>query len=141
MCIRDSYKSAQRLAIIRIVLLVLVTVIATVFIVYLYITRRKKDYAIMRALGTTQKQSAFSLLLPLIVLGTTGIVFGTACGILYTVLTGNTLLIWTIPLCVVTELIFMPVSYTHLSLPKRFFTASISSRAVEGEQLIPETKR
>ncbi len=103
----DSYESAQRLAIIRIVLLVLVTGITTVFIVYLYITRRKKDYAIMRALGTTQKQSSFSLLLPLIVLGTTGIVFGTACGILYTVLTGNTLLIWTIPLCVVTELIFM----------------------------------
>ena len=103
----DSYESAQRLAVIRIVLLVLVTVIATVFIVYLYITRRRKDYAIMRALGTGGGKSSSALLLPLMVLGVAGVIIGAFLGILYTLLSGGAVFLWAVCLCVLSEILLM----------------------------------
>ncbi len=103
----EDYESAQRLAVIRIVLLVLVTVIATVFIVYLYITRRRKDYAIMRALGTGRGKSSSALLLPLMVLGVAGVIIGAFLGILYTLLSGGAVFLWAVCLCVLSEILLM----------------------------------
>ena len=79
-----AFTSAQRLAIIRIALLSAVTVIATGFVVYLFISRRRKDYAIMRALGTTKGKAERTLLLPLMVLTAVGVAVGTAIGWIYT---------------------------------------------------------
>ena len=79
-----AFTSAQRLAIIRIALLSAVTVIATGFVVYLFISRQRKDYAIMRALGTTKGKAERTLLLPLMVLTAVGVAVGTAIGWIYT---------------------------------------------------------
>ena len=77
------YVEAQRIAMIRIVLLAAVTVMATAFVEYLFISRKRKDYAIMRALGTPKNKSGASLLLPLMLLAVVSVLAGLAAAAVY----------------------------------------------------------
>ena len=77
------YMEAQRIAMLRIVLLAAVTVMATAFVVYLFISRKRKDYAIMRALGTPKGLAGRSLLLPLLVLSAAGVIVGLTAAAVY----------------------------------------------------------
>ena len=112
-----GYTDAQNLSIIRITILSLVTLIATGLVVYLYINRRRKDYAIMRALGTTQRQSALSLLLPFMILCLIGIAAGIITGIIQTTVTGNRLFPWSIILVGAGEFVLILI-FTVFSLQK-----------------------
>ena len=103
----QGYRDAQRLSMIRIVLLACVTVLATGFVVYLFISRKKKDYAIMRALGTTKRDSARSLLLPFMFIGSFGVMVGAAAGIIQTVKTGSAILPAPFVICVAGEILLM----------------------------------
>jgi hypothetical protein len=60
------------------------TAAATVFVVYLFIGRRRKEYAVMRALGTPRGAAARSLLVPLLALAAVSILAGGAAARIYT---------------------------------------------------------
>ncbi len=51
-------------------------VVALILAVFLYVMARKRDYAILRALGVPKKQANGQLLLPLLLLGELGILLG-----------------------------------------------------------------
>ena len=77
------YVAARRVALVRIALLAAVTALAIAFAVYLFISRKRKDYAIMRALGTPRRQSGEALLLPLMLLAAVSVILGLAAAIRY----------------------------------------------------------
>ncbi len=54
----------------------LLMVVALILAVFLYVMARKRDYAILRALGVPKKQASGQLLLPLLLLGGLGITLG-----------------------------------------------------------------
>jgi ABC-type antimicrobial peptide transport system permease subunit len=54
----------------------LLLVVALILAVFLYVTARKRDYAILRALGVPKKHASGQLLLPLLLLGGLGILLG-----------------------------------------------------------------
>ena len=103
----QGYRDAQSLSMIRIVLLICVTALATGFVVYLFISRKKKDYAIMRALGTTKRDSARSLLLPFMVLGVTGTAAGAILGMAQTTAAGSAVLPIPTVICIGGEILLM----------------------------------
>ena len=91
----DSFRAGARLSIISITVFSAAIIAAVGFIVYLFIGRKKRDYAIMRALGTPKKASAFALILPLITVALVSILAGSGVAWIYTVKTisrSNTLL-------------------------------------------------
>ena len=85
----------------------------------LYIVGRKRDYAIMRLLGTSKAKSAGSLLLPLGVIAVAAVIIGSAAAYVYTLqnIAGNASLavlsgfeidlslpVWVILACIVGEI-------------------------------------
>jgi ABC-type antimicrobial peptide transport system permease subunit len=54
----------------------LLMIIALILAVFLYVMARKRDYAILRALGVPKKQANGQLMLPLLLLGEIGILLG-----------------------------------------------------------------
>jgi ABC-type antimicrobial peptide transport system permease subunit len=54
----------------------LLMVVALILAVFLYVIARKRDYAILRALGVPKKQASGQLLLPIFLLGGLGILLG-----------------------------------------------------------------
>ena len=55
--------------------------------VYLFILRKKREYAILRALGCTKRRAQRALLLPLLTLAGLAILLGTGLAVLYTLYT------------------------------------------------------
>jgi len=73
------------MALIKIAVLSVTVVVATLFTVFLYILGRKRDYAVMRVLGTTKRKSRNTILLPLMVITSAAVLVGTAVAWIYTV--------------------------------------------------------
>jgi len=65
MDIVEDFEGTQRVSEIKIAVLLVAVVVASCFVAFLYIVGRKRDYAIMRLLGTSKGKSGFSLMLPL----------------------------------------------------------------------------
>ncbi len=80
----EQFKISKKLSVIAIIALFGAMAAAIGFIVFLFIGRKKKEYAIMRALGTTKKDSAGALILPLIVLTATSVLIGSCAAWIYT---------------------------------------------------------
>ncbi|MBQ8831279.1 MAG: ABC transporter permease [Oscillospiraceae bacterium] len=74
----------ERIAFIKIGVLVLAVLVVTWFVCMLYVTGRKRDYAIMRLLGTTKAKSAGTLLLPLLVVAIAAVALGSVAAYIYT---------------------------------------------------------
>ncbi|MDR1589962.1 MAG: ABC transporter permease [Oscillospiraceae bacterium] len=83
----DNFQSAKQLSLIRIVILAAAVAAATGFTVYLFIGRKKKEYAIMRALGTPRHTSARALTVPLMAVTALAVLVGSAVAWVYTVTT------------------------------------------------------
>ncbi len=77
-------KETERIAIIKISVLLFAIVVVTWFISMLYIVGRRKDYAVMRLLGTTKAKSAKALVLPLGVIAIVAVAVGSAAAYGYT---------------------------------------------------------
>ena len=82
--IAEEFTMSRQLSLIRMSIFLLAVVVASCLGVYLFIGRRKKDYAIMRALGTPAKASAKALLFPLMAVAVTSIAVGGAAAWTYT---------------------------------------------------------
>ena len=76
LAIADAFNAVKQASVIRISLLILTTAAATLLSVYVFITQRKKEYAIMRALGTTRNISDRSLLAPFFAIALIAVLFG-----------------------------------------------------------------
>ncbi len=83
----DSFRAARQVSLIKIAAITAAVIVATGFVVYLFIGRKKKEYAVMRALGTTKQIAARSLLLPLGTVAATAVLAGSAAAWIYTVKT------------------------------------------------------
>ena len=82
--IASGFIETRQASIIKIVVFAAAVVVATWFAVYLFIGRKKKEYAIMRALGATRKTAGRALVLPLMVLAAVSIFAGVATARAYT---------------------------------------------------------
>jgi hypothetical protein len=92
--IAHSFQSSNLLSVINIVVFSIALAAAIWLTVYLFIVRKKREYAIMRALGTTKSVAARTLLLPLMVLALAAVSAGSGAAWLYTARTvarGNAL--------------------------------------------------
>jgi hypothetical protein len=83
----EAFETSKQLSLIAIAGLSVAIIAATGFIVFLFIGRKKKEYAVMRALGTPRKASAKALILPLMVLSVVAVLAGSGVAWFYTVLT------------------------------------------------------
>lgn len=82
--IEDAIKESETMSYIKIAILSAAVFASLWFTVLLYVLGRKRDYAIMRVLGTTKKQSKNTLLLPLSVLSAVSVAVGAAAAWIYT---------------------------------------------------------
>lgn len=80
----DKLTSATELSMIAMVVLFVAIVSVTGLIVYLFIRRKKKEYAVMRALGTSKKDSARHLMLPLMTITIFAVLAGSIAAWIYT---------------------------------------------------------
>ncbi len=85
MAMSEGFQSAKQIALIKIAVLSAAVIAATSFIVFLFIGRKKKEYAVMRALGTPKKLAARSLQLPLMVVTVVAVLAGSVAGWIYTI--------------------------------------------------------
>ena len=79
-------QETERIAFIKIGVLLLAVLVVTWFVCMLYVTGRKRDYAIMRLLGTTKATSAGAMLLPLLVVAAVAVILGSIAAYIYTTL-------------------------------------------------------
>ena len=85
MDIYESLVESERIAFIKISVLLFAVAVVTWFISMLFVVGRKRDYAIMRLLGTDKKRAAKALLLPLGVTTIAAVLCGTAAAYINTV--------------------------------------------------------
>ncbi len=120
--VATAFTEAEKLSVVRIVLLAAAMIVADAFAVYLFISRRRKDYGIMRALGTPKGSSGRAVTVPFVFLSIVSIAAGTIIGLIYTkhALGQNQVVSpaeatpaatfipgWTIAVCAVVELVFI----------------------------------
>jgi len=79
-------KATERISLIKLTVLMVAVFAVTYFVSVLYVAGRKRDYAIMRLLGTTKSNSAKALLLPLFVIAAAATIIGSVSAHIYTVL-------------------------------------------------------
>jgi len=83
LAIVDDFIAAQRLSLINIAVFSAAILMAVCFTVYLFILRNKKEYAIMRALGTPKRKSALALVVPLMTVVSVPVITGSYAAWLY----------------------------------------------------------
>lgn len=71
----EGFAATEKLGVIKILVLLMAVLVAVWFVAMLYITGRRKDYAIMRVLGTSVRKASFSMLLPFMVLVVIAVIF------------------------------------------------------------------
>ncbi len=74
--ISEQLKQAEELALSKLFIFTAAAVFAILIAVWLFIGRKKKDYATLRALGMKKGGAAASLLVPLTILGTVAVIIG-----------------------------------------------------------------
>ncbi|MEN6313429.1 MAG: ABC transporter permease [Clostridiaceae bacterium] len=80
----EQFNMSMKLSNIAILVFSGAVIVATGFIVFLFIGRKKKEYAIMRALGTTKNVSARALILPLMIVSVLAVLVGSCAAWIYT---------------------------------------------------------
>lgn len=83
MKVKDSVNINQTMSLITTALYTAAAAVALILAAYLYIGRNKKNYAIMRALGTPRNRAQNALALPLAVLSVLAIPVGGVTGMIY----------------------------------------------------------
>ena len=81
--IEENFRETEKLSFIKIAVFTAAVVLVTGFAVYLFIGRKKTEYSIMRALGSTRKKSAFALGIPLLIVTAASVLVGVIAAWLY----------------------------------------------------------
>ncbi|NLO48220.1 MAG: ABC transporter permease, partial [Clostridiales bacterium] len=82
--IEEQVLQAGSLSVSKLIAFAAVSVLALALTVYLFIGRKKREYAIMRALGTTKRKSARALFLPLALIALLSLALGGIAAMYYT---------------------------------------------------------
>lgn len=82
--ISGSFNSSTDVNTLTIGIFLLAEMAVAVFVVYLYISRRKREYAIMRVHGVTGKKAGNALFIPFMLLGLFAVIVGTSGAFVYT---------------------------------------------------------
>ena len=90
---KDSFEAGRRMASLTAILSIAGAALALLLVVYLYIGRNKKTYAIMRTLGVSRKKARNSLVLPFCVLSMLAVPVGGISGLFYTSKTAKKVLV------------------------------------------------
>lgn len=81
--VEEQISQAGTLSMSKLLAFTAAAILASALTVYLFIVRKKREYAVMRALGTTKRRSAMSLLLPLMVVTLTAMILGSVAAAVY----------------------------------------------------------
>ena len=81
--VADAFREADRLAVLNVAIFSVAALAAAIFAVYLFIGRKKKEFAIMRALGANRKTARRALLVPLTILSGVSVVLGCCAAWIY----------------------------------------------------------
>jgi len=76
LAIEKQLSQTESLTVVKLLSLVTATLVATTISVYLFIGRKKHEYAIMRALGTSRRKANFTLIIPLCLITIISILLG-----------------------------------------------------------------
>jgi len=79
----ENINTSQTMSLITTVTYIAASLAALFLTVYLYISRQKKTYAVMRAMGTPRKKARNSVVLPFAALALSAIPIGAAAGLIY----------------------------------------------------------
>ena len=79
-------RATERISLIKLTVLMVAVFAVTYFVSVLYVAGRKRDYAIMRLLGTTKSKSAKGVIVPLLVIAAAATIIGSVSAHIYTVL-------------------------------------------------------
>ncbi len=82
--VREQFTQAGSLGLVKLSAFALSAVLVMLLTVYLYILRKKKEYAVMRALGCPASQARGALLFPLFVLAFPAVLLGSVAAVIYT---------------------------------------------------------
>ncbi|MDF2543751.1 MAG: transporter permease subunit [Herbinix sp.] len=74
--IEKEFTLMEQSSVLSISVLILAMIVAVVFVVYLFIIRQRKEYAIMRATGCTKRRANMSVFLPLLLMDAVAVAFG-----------------------------------------------------------------
>lgn len=85
--IMEEFIILKKISLIKILVFLIALIAITRFVVFIFIERKKQEYAIMRALGTTKRDSSKSILMPLIIIGVSAIIVGSILAWDYTIKT------------------------------------------------------
>lgn len=85
--VEQGFMEVGRISVIKLMLFTAAVIAATCFTVYLFIGRRKKDYVIMRALGTSKLKAGKTLAIPLIASEAISVLIGSSAAYAYTMST------------------------------------------------------
>ena len=80
----NDFKESEKLSLIKIAVLLAAVVISTFFAAYLYVIGKRREFAIMRVLGTDSKRAGKALILPLGLLTALAVAAGGVSAVLYT---------------------------------------------------------
>ena len=80
----EQFGITDKLSIIAVASLAFAAAVAILFTTYLFIGRKKKDYTVMRALGTNKLKAAGSMLTPLFLVAFIAVISGSVVGLFYT---------------------------------------------------------
>ncbi len=81
--VKDSFETGTLASVLTAILYIIGAVLALFFAVYLYIGRRKRDYAIMRMLGVPGKMAGRAIALPYLVLSAPAMLAGGIAGLFF----------------------------------------------------------
>lgn len=82
--VEEQLTQAGELSLLKLGAFALAAVLALLLTVYLFILRKKKEFAILRALGCPAGQAKSALLLPLLALSVPAVLLGVAAAVIYT---------------------------------------------------------
>ena len=82
--VREQLSQAGSLSLVKLSAFALSALLVMLLTVYLYILRKKKEYAVMRALGCPARQARRALLFPLFVLAVPAVLLGSVGAVIYT---------------------------------------------------------
>ena len=81
--LEEQFDQAKSLALSKLFAFTAASALASILTVFLFIGRKKRDYAIMRALGTTKMRTGRTLFVPLSLLAFTAILLGAVAAYIY----------------------------------------------------------
>ena len=85
--IMEDFLILKKVSLIKILVFLIALFAITGFVVFIFIERKKQEYAVMRALGTTKRDSSKSILMPLLIIGVSAIIVGSVFAWDYTIKT------------------------------------------------------